>query len=1839
MLSPNIPRIAPPRLHARTQSRSPTRNRLGDDLLSDLSPATTLEAFTSPSGKLKASIEAATPSERAFGIRATVASKKIQEWVTELSDWPWPAEGGSLGFEMPAAKRRKLSDPFTEPRTVQNGFEGANDNNGDDLQYVGSLLAAEVERYEDRIDEITEEMDELNVEDIKRQVLDTHFSPKSRPSSSASNAPPMPSLFASYTKMDDFTAVVTATVLQSLPNLSRLMRLMDVWTIRLIVLRKVPPLLRALDDAEIALRSGWGAIRNPGQDHPSGKRPVEEQIVSRQTFLTIMEVLQVKVTNLGKELDFMLDTLEGREDTLPDNWLDRMDLIERDYGEWVVAGDRKVREGEWALSEKKRREEEEARKLKEADLARLKAEWDALEAARLQALREAEAAETARLEAEAQEAARIKAEKEALEAARMKALREAEIAEAGRIEAQRQAQEASRKKAEEEALEAARLKALKQAEIAESARIEAEREALEIARRKAEEEAIETARLQAIQDAKEAESVRLKAQYEAEVVAAKNASEQVLEAARLKALRDSEEAEAARLKLKHEADEIAQLKVFAEAAEAENLRLENEAQELARLKGFIEAENAESARLKAEEEARNLARQRAEFEAAEANRMRIEQDLKEVERLRIEREFLKTETLRIAREFKESEQLRIAQELQDAETERLRIEQEFKEAERLRIQQELAEAERLRVEKEARESARLQAQKELEEAQALEAARLQAQRDAEQAKLKAEHEAELRRIQDEKEALEFACLQAQKEADASTRLRAADEEAREAARKKAEQDDVNAARLKAEQNAQIERLNAAREAKALELVRLQAEKDAKNVKLQAKREAQEAIRLKAEENAGLARIEAERSAQAARIQAAKELEDTTRFQAEQDAEIAKIKAEREATKIAQRKAKQESQEAERVWQAEISKQEVDDDARIVGVGRQESGTHLESEFPQARKDLEASNVAKSLNYQSGGADASKQTSMQATNTPCSPVKDTTTSSLNSAAQPTSIGAAESTVAVGLGIATTVAFIGASRSEPELSSRSVQLENDLELVECGCSVFDGSNGELSNSATTPSKVGGLETLSEPAIVNAKDFSVESPIKPDAVVSQGPTLGSPIHFDDQFDSQINTISNGPHIIDPLFAETPKTHAYEAYAPLPDSPSQLEADELAGTLSPTSVTSTNIGPMYDGATDVAEHNARRSSVGTGWIVIGAPDSDDDQDVMSQVSVQRGGGFNLDSKAESFRAKDNVKHVEHDESILASIESPTLDIEHEETQGDVAIPRKAGSFETPTKVAQSVDPEEYEDTSSILSPVLEEDLVPSIEVDSLDGSCAACDDYIQRVGEESSTLARKNSIAHIDTGLRRVSIPHRGSVSSNTSTVVTDRVREAPSSPIAYPGLDSSMLDNFQEDVEQSPSAGRVGQRGRKTYELSPPPSPLAIPRLSKQRSLQVLKTPRFGSEDPTAPSTPLDAPVFDNIDVTTAPILASPRKANNDEQLQQQISSLLESIPARIRLTSDQESTPFASQSLRPKKPRRSVTPSFRPSSSMSNYSSYSRAPTPSFTLAPAFSKTTQRSRGAVGNPEIKLYHLSRSTGEAPIKLFVRLVGENGERVMVRVGGGWADLGEYLKEYASHHGRRSMVEGAEKIEIQDLPSRVVSGSSISSKTTVRDNGRSTPMTISRPGSAIGNRPGSSLNVRKTRKSMGASDLAKPSRVSDIRNEDRGPSTPKPPANRRSYETPPSAASIGSSGGTAVSGRSSRLSWTEEDSSLGLAGPKAKKVVVSERDQEWIDSMKEKVKLASAEKEKRNRERERLELEKERKTSLGEMDRVGATKRLFRRGLADKTVDKTVGAGPKGP
>ncbi|KAK0615929.1 hypothetical protein B0T17DRAFT_510492 [Bombardia bombarda] len=333
----------------RQQHRDPYHT---DDFLSSLSPRTAVDAFRSPTGALKACMDAATPAEQAFATRVAIASKSIQEWLDELSAWPWPSAGGSAGFEVPGSKRKRLSRSDGELlRSPDLDAEGGEEpQNNIDKMYLGSLLATEVTAYERRIDEIGRDMEELDVEEIKNQVLHNHIMPLSRPCS------PMPgtnsvasSSLSAYVRMDDLTALLTATTIRTLPNLSRLTRLLNLWSLRLIVLRRIPIFFESLADGEIALQSGWNAIGlNEKTDISGSPRAAVSAKLSRKEFDVMKKILERKIAHAGRDLDAMLDILEGWEDTLPNEWLDRMDALERRYGEWAVICERQIRDSDWA---------------------------------------------------------------------------------------------------------------------------------------------------------------------------------------------------------------------------------------------------------------------------------------------------------------------------------------------------------------------------------------------------------------------------------------------------------------------------------------------------------------------------------------------------------------------------------------------------------------------------------------------------------------------------------------------------------------------------------------------------------------------------------------------------------------------------------------------------------------------------------------------------------------------------------------------------------------------------------------------------------------------------------------------------------------------------------------------------------------------------------------------------------------------------------------------------------------------------------------------------------------------------------------------------------------------------------------------------------------------------------------------------------------------------------------------------------------------------------------------------------------------------------------------------
>ncbi|KAF2169812.1 hypothetical protein M409DRAFT_20226 [Zasmidium cellare ATCC 36951] len=340
----NAPALPRPKghLHSRSISRSPARQhaRDFDPLLRDLSPTTTLRAFVSDpedmGGQepdvLMRTVQTTSISERALGAKAAQACLDLRAWTRELEDWQW---SGTFEVPEPARKKMRMSNFEHNNTSSANGVDA-------DEEYWGSLPATTVQEYERRADEIGHSLDQINVEELKDYVLSSHYRVESRPQSRDSNFGAN-STTTDMKKLDDYTAVVTATILHALPFLSKLNRLLDTWTIRLIILRSAPNYLRDLKQARTDLDDGWAALAAPS----SAISDVSQEKFDRQTMEEMKDTLEAQVSSLGGKLDRFLDNLEGRDDSLPDTWIDDFELLESSYGAWVVQAERKVLEHEW----------------------------------------------------------------------------------------------------------------------------------------------------------------------------------------------------------------------------------------------------------------------------------------------------------------------------------------------------------------------------------------------------------------------------------------------------------------------------------------------------------------------------------------------------------------------------------------------------------------------------------------------------------------------------------------------------------------------------------------------------------------------------------------------------------------------------------------------------------------------------------------------------------------------------------------------------------------------------------------------------------------------------------------------------------------------------------------------------------------------------------------------------------------------------------------------------------------------------------------------------------------------------------------------------------------------------------------------------------------------------------------------------------------------------------------------------------------------------------------------------------------------------------------------------
>lgn len=392
------------------------------------------------------------------------------------------------------------------------------------------------------------------------------------------------------------------------------------------------------------------------------------------------------------------------------------------------------------------------------------------------------------------------------------------------------------------------------------------------------------------------------------------------------------------------------------------------------------------------------------------------------------------------------------------------------------------------------------------------------------------------------------------------------------------------------------------------------------------------------------------------------------------------------------------------------------------------------------------------------------------------------------------------------------------------------------------------------------------------------------------------------------------------------------------------------------------------------------------------------------------------------------------------------------------------------------------------------------------------------------------------------------------------------APSSPYAC------------SDLENSPAANVFGAS-------KPPPLNSTMPK----------RRPGLGTTLEVGPEMP---------SIRTTPVKKKKHKGNESgsEQLDRHVSRVLNSLPNRIRFTP----TEFSSITEQPGAPEPTKTGSWR-------RPSIARKPSRSnLTLAPA--QTDERKKSTSTDPEVKLYHLSQEGKEQPIKLYVRLVGEN-ERVMVRVGGGWADLGEYLRQYAEHHGRRAVSDG--RFEVSGVANAKASAAS---KMRI-------PLALSRPGSSA-ERPSSRLSQRRSSITMMQAWPEPPSFA--VQSRESAVVTPTPPSTANASEGTPTSESTrsGSRPSTAEAGlsASSPSRHGGGSSDVGLAGPSWKKYTKELEPQKarWVEDMIEAAKQASTEKK-------RIE-----DKAWGDIGRIGGTRRvIFKQNQGIVGVGAGAGAG----
>ncbi|TID24329.1 hypothetical protein E6O75_ATG02694 [Venturia nashicola] len=427
-----------------------------------------------------------------------------------------------------------------------------------------------------------------------------------------------------------------------------------------------------------------------------------------------------------------------------------------------------------------------------------------------------------------------------------------------------------------------------------------------------------------------------------------------------------------------------------------------------------------------------------------------------------------------------------------------------------------------------------------------------------------------------------------------------------------------------------------------------------------------------------------------------------------------------------------------------------------------------------------------------------------------------------------------------------------------------------------------------------------------------------------------------------------------------------------------------------------------------------------------------------------------------------------------------------------------------------------------------------------------------IASVGDSSSSFQLPPNITSMEVVKPRISFGSPLSASTHASD--QDRELASPMTP-TYKRNNrsvSSLLSSARSDASEERQLSEESPLGRMRERVIGP-KPALNWAMRKRRAIDV---------DPNLDtSRPVSSPLSD-MEARSPHTPASPSSSSVKSPkspmvpFEEQLSSVLDSLPASIRLkSSSSHNAPTITSTNR----MASASQSHQP---RSRASTPALSPLPTLTLAPA--EETSSRRSGVNDAEIKTYNLI-SGKDKPIKLYIRRVGENGERIMVRVGGGWSDLGEWLRNYAEHHGRRAASESA--FEVVHIAPPVHDPSIITAVSNTTPTSRRTSMVGSIGSSAM---HGTTLASSRSTSRAGAVSPAFVERYTPSRLH-----TPTLAKEEFLSTTPLTGGSVQPSGSKKTSSP-----WNE--GAAGLMGPATakKEKPLSEEKSRWVDGVVEQAK-----------------------------------------------------------